>query len=85
MPLPTPKELLKLAKACRKAGIVEFKAEGIEFTLASAVPPRIVKKPSKQTSNVPITSEDDWDGMSELDKLLWSSASLEDVSPGQES
>lgn len=86
MALPSPKELKKLADACRKAGIVTFKADGIEFTLADKPQPKVVKKALKQTNNSPVISQDDWDGLSEIDRLLWSSAGLEDISPaGQES
>lgn len=33
MDMPSAKELMKLAKACRKSGIKSFKGGGIEFTL----------------------------------------------------
>jgi len=38
MQLPSPKELKKLAAACRAAGITSFKGGGIEFTLSDEAP-----------------------------------------------
>lgn len=38
MDLPSAKELKKLADACRKAGIRQFKGGGIEFTLTDDIP-----------------------------------------------
>lgn len=85
MSLPTPKQLLQLAKACRKAGIVQFKGEGVEFTLADR-PAGNPRKAAGKVDNSPVVSQDDWDGLSEMDKLMWSSATLPDISnPGQES
>ena len=83
MPLPTLKELLKLANACRKAGIVTFKGEGVEFTLADR--PTKGKKNKPVSSNAAVVSEGDWDNLSEMDKLMWSSATLPEVSATQES
>lgn len=85
MALPSPKELKKLADACRKAGIVTFKADGIEFTLADL--PQKSKKINKDNKidKSIISDAGDWDKLSEIDKLLWSSAGLEDLSPAQES
>lgn len=85
MALPTPKQLLSLAKACRKAGIVQFKGEGIEFTLTDSVPVK-TKKSNKDTKlSTTLPSEGEWDNLSELDKLLWSSAGLPDISTTQDS
>lgn len=78
MALPTPKELLQLAKACRKAGIVTFKGEGVEFTLADK-PSKSIKK-TKSVNNSPVISQGDWDSLSELDKLMYSSATLPEIS-----
>lgn len=44
-----PKELKKLAKACRDAGIKHFKNAEIEFTLADEAPQSPYKR--KQASN----------------------------------
>ena len=81
MALPTPKELLKLANACRKAGIVQFKGDGIEFTLTDSRPIKSKKTNSSgKVDNSPVVSQDDWDSLSELDKIMWSSATLPDIS-----
>ncbi len=62
MPLPNAKELVKLANACRKAGISTFRGDGIEFTLTQAIP---VAKASKksiqealQAANEPVESDE---------------------------
>lgn len=45
MALPSPKELTKLANACRKAGIKTFKCGDVEFTLTDEA----LEAPRKQT------------------------------------
>jgi hypothetical protein len=45
-----PKELKKLAEACRKAGISSFKGYGVEFTLSEAIPPKKARKRSQKAS-----------------------------------
>lgn len=85
MALPTPKELKQLAAACRKAGIVHFKTEGIEFTLGSLLDKKPKKVNKNNTNNSAVISEGDWDSLSEIDKLMWSSATLPEVSPSNES
>lgn len=74
MALPTPKELKKLADACRKAGITHFKSGDIEFTLSEAP---LVHKASKKLPNVPVQQHEEiesegWDGLSNEEKLFWS-------------
>jgi hypothetical protein len=44
MSLPNAKELKKLAKACRAAGIKHFKNSELEFTLTDDLPARRSKK-----------------------------------------
>lgn len=53
MALPSPKELLKLANACRKAGIKSFKSGELEFTLTDEAPasPYIKAKELKSKAN----------------------------------
>lgn len=51
MALPDSKELIKLANACRKAGIKHFKGDGIEFTLTDDLPitkPKHVQKQQEE-------------------------------------
>lgn len=43
MTLLSTKDLVKLANACRKAGIKTFKSEGIEFTLTDEIPEKVIK------------------------------------------
>ena len=76
-----PKELKKLAKACREAGIKSYKADGLEFTLsdeppapspykkrkASAIPEALSQPDNKEIET------DGWDSMSEEQKLFYSS------------
>jgi hypothetical protein len=40
MTLPKPSELMKLAKACRKAGITKFKSGDFEFELGDEPQPK---------------------------------------------
>lgn len=59
MNLPSAKELAKLAKACRAAGITSFKGGGIEFTLSDSVPPPKAKKQDlPQTAPTQIESDE---------------------------
>lgn len=85
MALPTPKELKKLADACRKAGIYHFKGDGIEFTLGPMTSThKASKKSPKQTpidSTTSVRVDGDWDSLSDLDKIMWSAASLPEVTP----
>jgi hypothetical protein len=78
----SPKELKKLADACRKAGIKHYKQGDIEFTLADAPPVSDYKrakmakapKPAVQASN-----EIDSDGPTAEELLFWSAASGADL------
>lgn len=80
MTLPSAKEISKLAKACRAAGISTFKGGGIEFTLTDAPPPaKTSKKPlleAPSASNDKIESDEP--GYEQL--LHWSVVPM----PGEE-
>ena len=73
----TPKELKKLADACRKAGILTYKDANIEFTLSPEAPVSNYKKqkgiPAYQES--PILT----DSLSEESLLFWSSGVTDEV------
>lgn len=58
MPI-TPKELVKLAAACRRAGIKTFKSGDIEFTLTDETPVSNYKKKALEfsTDENPTTDE----------------------------
>lgn len=74
-----PKELKKLAKACREAGILSYKADGIEFTLTEEAPQspykrRKAKVPAIDPNIAPdLVDTDGWDSLSEEQKLFYSS------------
>ncbi len=71
MSIPSTKELKRLAKACRQAGISHFKSEGVEFTLApEAYTPPKAKKPAAQAQEG--NSSEDPNGLSEESLLFWS-------------
>ena len=71
MSVPTAKELKKLAKACREAGIHYFKGEGFEFTLTGIAPEKVTAK-SKNTTPAE-QGEIESDILSQEDLLFWSS------------
>jgi len=54
----TPKELKKLASACRAAGILTFKNSEVEFTLSEQAPPKLNKNTQKSSSSVSDKDED---------------------------
>lgn len=69
MPAPTAKELKKLAKACRDAGIHYFKGEGFEFTLTGVAP----EKPSRgKSASSEVQGEIESDSLTEEELLYWS-------------
>ena len=80
MELPTPKELLSIARACRKAGITRFRSGDIEFTLSDAPPVSQYRRDSRNSSkNVAISpagSEADTkfesDGLTEEQLMFYS-------------
>jgi hypothetical protein len=67
----TPKDLKKLADACRKAGIKHYKNGEIEFTLSDDLP----QKESKRTQSRSVAQTDDKfeSGLLDpMDMLFWS-------------
>jgi hypothetical protein len=70
MATPTAKELKKLAKACRDAGIHYFKGDGFEFTLNGVAP----EKPVKGKAPLTHTQGDiETDAPTDEEILYWSS------------
>jgi hypothetical protein len=63
----TPKELLKLANACKKAGIRHFRQGDIEFTFGEEEQPIVVNSNKAQVQGAVTT-----DSLSETDLLFWS-------------
>lgn len=74
MQLPNTKELVRLAKACRKAGITTFKGAGIEFTLSDSLPQPIPTKRAVQAAQDAPAPESDEPGYEQL--LHWSITEL---------
>ncbi len=71
MNIPNPKDLKKLADACRKAGIKTFKSSEFEFTLSDDAPVSNYKKaksPSPSSPDQPFQS----DSLSPEQLLNWS-------------
>lgn len=77
-----PKELKRLAKACREAGIKSYSADGISFTLTEEAPaPSAYKrrKATKEATEDPGEQEistDGWDALSEEQQLFYSASPL---------
>ncbi len=85
MAKPDPKVLKQLAAQCRKLGILSFKGFGYEFTLAPTASNEPTTAKSKAPTYDPVTkaivassvavdpvSKDDWDSLTEEQKLFWS-------------
>lgn len=76
----TAKELAKLAKACRAAGIKTYKDKDIEFTLTDEVPVKQSKAKQAKIDFSSTASEieavDTWESLSDEEKLFYS------VNPG---
>jgi hypothetical protein len=76
MALPTPKELKKLADACRKAGIFSFKCGDLEFTLGDKPQSKVGKSHSKVNTGSEVKSVIDEafeeDGLTQDALLMWS-------------
>lgn len=70
MAIPSTKDLKRLAKACRQAGISHFKSEDIEFTLAPEA--YIAPKPNKANPASTEETQPDPSGLSEEAMLFWS-------------
>ena len=73
-----PKQLKKLAKACRDAGISSYTCPEFSFTLTDHAPEKKSKtKESKiHHEQGAIEAEDTWESLSEMDRLFYS------VNPG---
>lgn len=81
MSLPDAKALKKLAKACRDAGIKQFKNAEFEFTLSDDAPISNYKKKQVNTTGMapetsPIDSNFKGEALTEEQLLFWSSADL---------
>lgn len=77
-----PKQLKKLAKACRDAGITSYTCPEFSFTLSDTLPTKTGKKSTvKDYSASEIQTEDTWESLSDMDKLFYSvnPAALEDT------
>lgn len=76
----SPKELIKLAGACRKAGIKHYKTADYEFTLTDEAPISTKsKKIANSSGNIDqqeITSDDQ---LTEEQILFWSSTDSQDT------
>lgn len=72
----TPKDLKKLAAACRAAGITTFKNSEVEFTLGDAPLRSYTKRTQKTEVGTvgPLTSENAFesDTLTDEQLLLWS-------------
>lgn len=78
MPMPTPKELKKIAKACREAGIKVYKGDGFELTFTDEAPEpkrarNAAQAPAQQVSS-PANEKFTTDALSEEELLFWSAA-----------
>jgi hypothetical protein len=78
----SPKEIKKLADACRRAGIKSFKNAEVEFTLSDVLPTTHTRSKRGNKSTIAqdleqpdaiINNEDD---LSEEELLFWSSPKL---------
>lgn len=72
------KELAQLAKACRKAGITQYKCPEFEFTLSADAPPKVTRKKAEPTSKQDLRPDkidiDEFEGLSDEEKALWSAS-----------
>ncbi len=76
-----PKQLAKLAKECRKAGIKSFKGFGMEFTLTDEAPKSVYKqsKMAQDQSKSFYTDAEakiETDAISDEALLFWSSQGI---------
>lgn len=69
------KELVKLANACRKAGIKHYKNGDFEFTLSDDLPQRQTYKTKNQTQSSQI-DEFTTDSLTDEQMLMWSVGDL---------
>lgn len=71
----TAKELKKLVKACRQAGIKTYKGDGVEFTLSDEAPSPPIRRSAKNSqSSTSITVDKDFetDALTEEQLLFYS-------------
>lgn len=78
MALPTPKELKKLASACRAAGISSFRCGELEFTLGDKPATKSVKNENKEPKKgeelkAVIDEAFEQEGLTQDQLLMWSS------------
>ena len=74
----SPKDLKRLADACRKAGITHYKDADVEFTLSDEAPPSAKRKSTLGEANRPSISDSvdasyTSDELTEEQLLMWSS------------
>lgn len=80
----SPKEIKKLADACRKAGIKSFKNSEVEFTLSDTIPfaqpntRRVRKATVSDVLEQPDVVINDETTLSDEDILFWSSPQTEE-------
>lgn len=77
MAMPSPKELKKIAKACREAGIKIYKGEGFELTFTEEAPaPKRAKQAPQAPVHAPSPANEKFttDSLSEEELLLWSAS-----------
>lgn len=72
MAILTPKELIKLAAACRKAGIEHYKQGDVEFTLTKE-DPKPKRSSKKNTEFYSDSDEFESDALTQDALLFWSS------------
>jgi hypothetical protein len=76
MAMPSSKELKKIAKACREAGIKVYKGEGFELTFTDEAPePKRPRKAASGPTSVvssPANEKFTTDSLSEEELLMWS-------------
>ena len=69
----TPKELIKLAAACRKAGIKHYKSADMEFTLKDDAPVSTYKqKKAASPYTNPVADDFESDELDDDQLLNWS-------------
>lgn len=76
MVLPKARDLISLARACRKAGITHFRSGDVEFTLSDEPPAENFRNKTKSTVVSPAGPEVDAkfesDGLTEEQLLFYS-------------
>jgi hypothetical protein len=72
--MASPKELIKLAAACRKAGIKSYKDADCEFTLTEDAPQRKSRAKSVAAPYAGPDKEFQTDSLTTDQLLMWSSA-----------